>query len=99
MTFKVGDFVQWTSQSAGTVTTKQGKVIQVVPPGGAPEGVRRPGTSRNHESYVVRASYDLTNGKKRSKTYWPIASKLQPVAPLEATLVKEDSDGSSQDQQ
>jgi hypothetical protein len=77
--FSVGDRVEWTSQSAGIVKHKEGDVVQVVPPGGYPVGVRNPGMSRNHLSYVVRV--------KRRGLYWPRASALRwaPPSPVDAT--------------
>ena len=69
--YKVGDEVAWTSQSAGFRTLKVGRVVQVVPQRGDPEGVRNPGTWRDHESYVVRV--------KGRGLYWPRVSLLRPA--------------------
>ena len=72
--FKVGDLVEWTSQSAGVSQRKVGRVVQVVPPGGKPEPrIAGVGMSRDHQSYVVMAAVD---GRDRNKRYWPRASAL-----------------------
>jgi hypothetical protein len=66
--FHLDDRVKWTSQSASFVREKEGRIAQVVPRGGTPEGVRKPGSARDHESYVVRV--------KGRGLYWPRVSKL-----------------------
>ncbi len=66
-TWKVGDPVIWTSQSAGTWKTKRGVVEMIVPAGKRPE-IRGAGLPRDHESYVVRAG---------GRAYWPLVAKLE----------------------
>jgi hypothetical protein len=74
--FKVGDFVTWTSQSGSYRKTKIGEVVEVVPPRVKPN-VRGCGSSRNHESYVVRVREMFANGRVRSSlVYWPRVSHL-----------------------
>jgi hypothetical protein len=67
--FGIGDQVAWTSQSAGIAKHKTGGVVQVVPPGGYPVGVRNPGMARDHLSYVVRVKY--------RGLYWPRVGHLR----------------------
>lgn len=64
--FKVGDTVQWTSQSAGTWKTKRGVIEMVVPAGKRPS-LRGAGLPRNHGSYVARVG---------GRSCWPLVSKL-----------------------
>lgn len=75
--FKVGDQVEWTSQSAGfRATVKRGIVEGVVPAGTRPASVSKnpnPGAARDHESYIV-----LVRGKGR---YWPRVKHLRPASP------------------
>jgi hypothetical protein len=71
--FVVGDVVEWTSQAAGITRTKQGRVVEVVPPGKRSVMMLGMGLSRNHESYVVHV-------KGRGK-YWPIVSRLTSAHP------------------
>ena len=72
---KVGDRVEWTSQSAGFRTPKRGVIVAVVPADvkpercvpdgyrcGSPSGF---GMMRGHESYLVKV-----DGKGR-RLYWP----------------------------
>ncbi|MCK9569791.1 hypothetical protein M0R72_12680 [Candidatus Pacearchaeota archaeon] len=73
---KVGDAVEWTSQSGGYQTTKRGVVVAIVHPGVDPNNIVsnkfaplvNPGMSRRHESYLV-----VVDGK----TYWPRVSNLR----------------------
>lgn len=69
----IGDRVTWTSQSAGTWTTKRGVIVSIVPPGTRPERISNPGCPRDHVSYVVRARLD----GGQSKRYWPRVELLQ----------------------
>ena len=73
--------VTWTSQSAGFLKTKTGKIVGVIPAGEKPSrqlfpelyrgnGIRFT-APRDHESYVVDA------GKK---TYYPLVKYLNSVA-------------------
>lgn len=88
---KVGDTVEWTSQSAGFEKTKRGVIEAVVPACVRPdicipEGFRRSksgfGMRRDHESYLVRvhgrnAQGRMTYGSR--KLYWPRVSQLKVV--------------------
>ena len=72
---KIGDRVQWTSQSKGSRTAKVGRIVAVVPPKMSPskfvpEGFRAGsplgfGVPRGHETYLVKV-----DGKGRG-LYWP----------------------------
>ncbi len=76
--FRLGDQVAWTSQAMGCIRSKSGEIIEVVPAKQCPKSkVKDPGLSRNHVSYVVRASYVDDAGKKRTMNYWPIVKKLE----------------------
>lgn len=80
MTFKVGDRVVWSSQSAGVTKTKSGVVVLVIAPGDRPRGIRGAGSPREHESYVVSAKTENDGDKKtRGKTrrYWPLVKYLK----------------------
>jgi len=82
MQLRVGDTVQWTSQSAGSTLTKVGEIIEVVPAAGRPKSMsaNRSGAPRDHESYVVLASA-IVDGKVRPRRrYWPRVSKLYPTS-------------------
>ena len=80
--FKHGNFVTWTSQAGGITRTKLGEVVEVVPPRTKPNAVRGSGMSREHESYVVKAS--VIDGKphqlRRTKRYWPKVELLNIAA-------------------
>jgi hypothetical protein len=79
MQLKVNDEVKWTSQAAGHAVEKVGHVVEVVPAGAQPvTKLDRPGASRDHESYVVRAR--KPNG--RVANYWPKVKYLQYDASL-----------------
>ncbi len=65
----IGARVTWTSQSAGVTKTKAGVVEVVVPAGEKPAGIRNPGTSRDHVSYLVRADH--------GRLYWPRVKHLE----------------------
>lgn len=74
--FKVGDRVEWTSQSAGCTRTKAGTVETVVPAGCIVPKLScnpNPGACRDHESYLVRV--------KGRGLYWPRVKALRPAAP------------------
>lgn len=82
---KIGDRVEWTSQSASFRTTKRGEIVAVVPAETPPErcvpdGYRcgSPagfGMSRDHESYLVKV-----DGKGRG-LYWPRVKHLSMSNP------------------
>ena len=74
--FKIGDVVEWTSQSAGSVATKIGTVEGVVWAGQRPERTSRnpsPGAPRDHASYLVRV--------KGRGLYWPRVAHLRMFRP------------------
>lgn len=84
--YVLGQMVFWTSQSAGVIKEKSGKVMEVVAAGQLPcrqkfsslykgAGVGMP---RNHESYVVGVDVGRTPGAS-VKYYWPRASSLAKV--------------------
>lgn len=78
--FRIGDRVQWTSQSAGSgPVTKVGVVVEVLAAGVRPGAIAQCGQARDHESYVVRASVVRTNDKVMGmpRRYWPLVGKLQ----------------------
>lgn len=81
MTFKIGDRVEWTSQSAGCTRTKAGVVECVLDPREEPGPMsknRNPGMVRDHVSYLVRV--------KGRGLYWPRVKALRPVRdPTEGT--------------
>lgn len=72
--FKVGDKVEWVSQSAGFTTRKQGEVVAIVPAGRSPGlgflerfNLQKyrcmfDGLFRDHESYLILV---------KTKLYWP----------------------------
>lgn len=74
---KVGDKVEWESQSLGNWTRKVGVIVAVVPAGRDPKWLAPSGTvihslhaySRNEESYLVQVG-------KRRLLYWPRVSWL-----------------------
>lgn len=80
MTFKMGDRVEWTSQSNGTIKKKAGEVVAVVRargavwdflPAGTPSCVAKKfGNPRTHESYLVRVGRTI---------YWPLVKNLHPA--------------------
>lgn len=79
MDFKIGQAVVWESSN----TKKEGVIVGVVPRGSRPaevgfkiDGVC--GSSRKHESYVVRGGVP---GKKNTN-YWPMVSLLRPASTL-----------------
>lgn len=74
--FKVGDIVQWASQSHGTIKVKVGKIVVVVPEKewgerNVPVGfsMRPSGFSRNHESYLVQVGTSTVLS-------WPLVKHL-----------------------
>lgn len=78
--FKIGDKVQWTSQSGGSSKTKIGMVVKIIKNGSrpSPDEIRYPGRARYHDSYLVSVKTGKTE-KAKEKLYWPIVSKLQSV--------------------
>ena len=76
--FKVGDGVVWDSQAAGVWRVKCGEVVEVVPAGKYPVRKVDGGFTRDHESYVVRAS--AVGRKGPARTYWPRVSALRSLS-------------------
>lgn len=87
MAFKVGDRVFWVSQAAGISRRKEGEVIEVVTSGAYPKSrlSAKPGHSRDHESYVVKAKAIGTQ-TENTKVYWPLVTHLQPMPPQEKSF-------------
>lgn len=83
MGFKLGDGVEWTSQSGGYTKSKAGLVEQVVAAGALPDRERFPhlyrsagvGMPRDHESYVVRVPGK--SAKSAGTVYWPRVALLK----------------------
>lgn len=78
-TFIVGDWVTWSSQAAGSRTTKTGVITQVVPAGSTPTGISGTGSGRRHQSYVVKVTPMGKHGPISPVLYWPLVSLLQPA--------------------
>ena len=75
----IGTKVSWVAQSAGSVVEKRGVIVEVVSAGDQPHNSIG-GWSRNHKSYVVRATAIGPDGKPRAaKLYWPRVSVLREV--------------------
>jgi hypothetical protein len=86
---KQGSKVTWTSSSAGVTKTKQGVVIEVVPPKTTPRMAAIAdrndakcayggGLSRSKESYVVLVAGETPRHKPT--VYWPLVNALKEVA-------------------
>lgn len=78
--FKIGDVVEWTSQSASYYIKKTGVVEAVVAAGERPSKLSKapsPGAARDHESYLVRV--------KGRGLYWPRVSHLAAPRPAPPT--------------
>lgn len=78
--FKVGDYVEWESQSAAYWKVKRGMVVAVVPADVHPNRVlpagyilKNPGMRRDHESYLVQV------GPRAVRLYWPRVKHLRAV--------------------
>ena len=77
MTFQIGDVVEWTSSSQGYTRTKRGRVAAILPrrtrfPAVFQHGAAyNPGTSRDHESYIVLVG---------NRPYWPRVAALKKVS-------------------
>lgn len=81
--FKLGDCVEWESQSAGSLVKKVGVVVAINPPGGVEHvkvkwGLVGAGYARNHESYIIAVKVGKTD-KAKPKHYWPRVSALRLV--------------------
>lgn len=75
--FQLGDEVTWTSQAAGTLRTKTGKIVEVVRTGDRPTRMRNTGIDRRHESYVIEVPGKTP--RQKTKLYWPRVSQLTLV--------------------
>lgn len=87
--FKVGEWAEWTSEAQGSVKTKVGECIAVVPayvlllraykvdPDLYSTGTLDAFGQRNHESYIF-ATAKKPKGRKR-QLYWPRVSGLKKV--------------------
>jgi len=83
---RIGDTVTWTSQSQGSVKTKTGTVVAVVPPKEdpmslLPQGMKLDswGLSRPRESYLVQVG-------KQTRLYWPREGTLMKIEPAASVL-------------
>lgn len=91
-TFRVGDKVEWKSQSAGRMKLKRGEVRLIVPCGILPANMRLLDDARylfhcgslfytiaprDHESYIVVVD---SEGGGKSTMYWPRVRHLERVA-------------------
>lgn len=76
---RVGDLVTWKSQATGTVKTKRGEIVEVVPANESPKTPMRgiSALTRNHESYIVHVG----SGTGMRNFYWPLVSRLNLVTP------------------
>jgi hypothetical protein len=72
--FQIGDTVKWTSQAAGSTTTKEGRIVEIVPPGITPNVPKIAG-ARRVTSYVVEVPRP-----KSVQRYWPLPQKLKLVS-------------------
>ena len=75
----IGTKVAWSSQSAGIVKEKRGVVYAVILAGTQPTrpmGIRHPGASRYHTSYVIAVA---RGGRKTGRMYWPRMAHLRRV--------------------
>jgi len=82
--FKIGDRVEWESQSHGSMKTKVGTVVAINPPNCiehlmAKWGLKGAGYARDHESYIVAVKAGKTD-KAKPKYYWPRVSALRLFA-------------------
>ena len=74
--FKVEDTVKWSSQANGRWCTKVGIIVEVVPCGARPVGVRRIGGARKCKSYVVAVPVYPDSLTTDFEFYWPIPTIL-----------------------
>ena len=79
--FKIGDRVEWESQSAGSVKKKVGTVVAINPPNGIEHvkvkwGLNGAGYARDHQSYIIAVKVGKTD-KAKLKHYWPRVSALR----------------------
>ena len=81
--FNLCDKVTWNSSASGSMVTKTGEIVAVIPAHSHPtDGAEnRYGyqnrtihlvQARDHESYLVRVG-------KRHRLYWPVVNKLHKV--------------------
>jgi hypothetical protein len=79
--FKLGDRVEWESQSSGSTTKKVGTVVAINPPNCiehlmAKWGLKGAGYPRDHKSYIIAVKAGKTD-KAKPKHYWPRVSALR----------------------
>jgi len=79
---KVGDRVQWTSQSQGYEKEKVGVIVEIVPAGKRIVDAKYRnelridiGSYRNHKSFIVR----VTGPQGGTKYYWPLVKNLVQI--------------------
>ena len=79
---KVGDRVQWVSQSQGHRKEKLGVIVEIVPAGMPIEGIKHAekfrhdlGTRKNYRSYIVK----VTGPRGGTKYYWPLVKNLVQI--------------------
>jgi fructose-1,6-bisphosphatase len=72
--FEVGDTVKWTSQAGGNTRTKEGRIVEIVPPNVRPNVPKIAG-SRQEISYVVEVARP-----KSVARYWPRVASLKLVS-------------------
>jgi hypothetical protein len=85
--FKIGDRVEWSSQSQGSRLVKRGVVVKIVEAGAPPPEEWKSNLPRKVRSYVIgeveAQRYEKKGGevkkvfKKTSQTYWPVPSLLK----------------------
>lgn len=72
---RVGDVVEWESQSRGHVTKKRGRIIAVVPPEISPSvclpAGYRPVDGAGFGGYRLHESYLVAKATTCKKAYWP----------------------------
>ena len=90
MGFKIGDFVEWTSQAGGYAKSKRGLVVEVVPinaePSRKPRGAGLGG--RKHQSYIVEVLGETP--RQKATLHWPVVSQLKLAAKLADKLAGSD---------
>ncbi len=81
----VGTKVRWTSQAQGHTRTKEGVIVDVIPPKQVPSTLKWPplaqsgiGSSRQEVSYVIKVP-PPPGSAAMPKIYWPRTAALQAV--------------------
>ena len=77
--FKIGDLVQWESQSGGSRKKKVGRIVKIIPAKRHPGDLlgkfsmsNNYGLPRNHKSYLVQVGNSI-------RLYWPRVVHLKKV--------------------